>query len=80
MDDKDFYQVRKNLNIISIVILILAFTNAEVDSLKVICIDLKLNGNKLYAALFILYAYFIWRFLTKLPLRSELNHRSFLKS
>lgn len=31
IDDKDFYIVRKNLNIFSVIILILAFTNAKIS-------------------------------------------------
>lgn len=69
IDDKDFPLVRKNLNILSILILILAYTNAKLDSLNFLGIQIDLNAHKLYVAIFILYIYMIWRFLTKLPLR-----------
>jgi hypothetical protein len=70
MDDNDFYVVRKNLNILSVLILILAYTNAKIDSLNFLNIQIDLNGTKLYVAIFIGYLYFLWRFLTKLQLRS----------
>jgi hypothetical protein len=70
MDDHDFTLVRKNLNILSVLILILAFTNAQLHSINLLGIEMDLDAIKLYQALFIGYLYFIWRFLTKLPLRS----------
>lgn len=70
MDDHDFTLVRKNLNILSVLILILAFTNAQLHSINLLGIEMDLDAIKLYQALFIGYLYFIWRFLTKLPLSS----------
>ncbi|MEK6781704.1 MAG: hypothetical protein AABY93_08355 [Bacteroidota bacterium] len=70
MDDKDFYVVRKNLNILSVLILILAFTNAKIETLNFLGIQIDLDGSRLYTALFIGYVYLLWRFLTKLPLKS----------
>ena len=70
IDDHDFPLVRKNLNIISVLILVLAYTNAKLNKLSFLGIDIELNAHKLYIALFVLYVYFIWRFLTKLPLNS----------
>jgi hypothetical protein len=71
IDDSDFSIVRKNLNIISVLILVLAFTNAEIDCLNFLGISLELDGKRLYVFLFLLYAYFIWRYTTKVPLLSE---------
>lgn len=71
MDDKDFYVVRKNLNILSVLILLLAYTNAKLGTFNFLGIQIELNGPKLYTGIFIGYAYFIWRFLTKLPLRGH---------
>lgn len=69
IDDKDFYVVRKNLNVISVLILVLAFTNAKVNNnLSILGVEIEIDGTKLYIALFILYSYFVWRYLTKLPL------------
>lgn len=70
LDDHDFPVVRKNLNVISVLILVLAYTNAKLNKLSFLGIDIELDAHKLYIALFVLYAYFIWRFLTKLPLNS----------
>lgn len=70
IDDHDFTLVRKNLNILSVLILILAFTNAQLHKINLLGIEMDLDAIKLYQALFIGYLYFIWRFLTKLPLRS----------
>lgn len=70
LDDHDFPVVRKNLNIISVLILVLAYTNAKLNKLSFLGIDIELDAHKLYIALFVLYVYFIWRFLTKLPLKS----------
>lgn len=70
IDDHDFPVVRKNLNIISVLILVLAYTNAKLNKLSFLGIEIELDAHKLYIALFIIYAYFIWRFLTKLPLKS----------
>lgn len=70
MDDKDFLVVRKNLNVLSVLILVLAFTNAEIDNLNLLGIQMELDGRKLYVALFVGYLYFLWRYLTKLPLKS----------
>lgn len=70
IDDHDFLLVRKNLNILSVLILILAFTNAKLGSLNLLGIQMDLEGVKLYQALYIGYVYFLWRFFTKLPLRS----------
>lgn len=70
IDDKDFVIVRKNLNIFSVVILLLAFTTADVSILSLFGIKVEMNGQKVYIALFIGYIYFIWRYLTKLPLIS----------
>lgn len=69
-DDHDFPVVRKNLNIISVLILVLAYTNAKLNKLSFLGIDIELDAHNLYIALFVLYLYFIWRFLTKLPLNS----------
>lgn len=69
MEDHDFQVVRKNLNILSVLILILAFTNAQLHTINLLGIDMELDGNKLYQALFLGYIYLLWRFLTKLPLR-----------
>jgi hypothetical protein len=68
IDDKDFVVVRKNLNIFSVVILLLAFTNANISILNLFGITVKMDGQKVYVALFVGYVYFIWRYLTKLPL------------
>lgn len=70
IDDHDFPLVRKNLNIISVLILVLAYTNAKLNSLSFLGIQIDLDAHRLYVAVFILYLYFIWRFLTKIPLRS----------
>lgn len=70
IDDSDFLVVRKNLNIISVLIMILAFANAEIHDLNLLGIQVELEGAKLYVGLFIIYMYFIWRYLTKLPLMS----------
>lgn len=70
MDDKDFFAVRKNLNILSVLILVLAYANAEIHDLNFLGIQLELEGSKLYVGLFIIYLYFIWRYLTKMPLMS----------
>ena len=67
MEDHDFLVVRKNLNILSALILILAFSSAQISELDFLGIDLKLDGRKFYLSLYILYGYFIWRYLTKLP-------------
>lgn len=69
LDDHDFPVVRKNLNIISVLILVLAYTNAKLNKLSFLGIDIELDAHKLYIALFVLYAYFIWRFLTKLNVK-----------
>jgi hypothetical protein len=70
IDDKDFFLVRKNLNIFSILILILAYTNAKVDFTNFAGVQIHLDGRNFYIALFIGYCMFIWRFFTKLPLMS----------
>jgi hypothetical protein len=70
LDDKDFDLVRKNLNILSVLILILAYANAQLHSLNFLGIQIDFDGDKLYQALFIGYSYFVWRFLTKLRLLS----------
>lgn len=67
IDDNDFLIVRKNLNILSVLILILGYTNAKLHSMNFLGIELDLNGSKLYIALLLGYIYFVWRFLTKLP-------------
>jgi hypothetical protein len=66
MEDHDFQVVRKNLNILSVLIVMLAFTNAQINKLNFLGIDIDLDSVKLYQALFIGYAYFIWRYWTKL--------------
>ncbi|MEP1094036.1 MAG: hypothetical protein ABJG78_02940 [Cyclobacteriaceae bacterium] len=71
MDDNDFKSVRKNLNIISVLILLLAFSNAEINKINILGISLELEGTKLFVGLYFIYAYFIWRFITKLPYRKE---------
>lgn len=71
IDDKDFFVVRKNLNILSVLILVLAFSNATIHDLNFLGIQVDLEGSKLYIALYIMYAYFFWRFLTKMPFNSE---------
>lgn len=70
IEDHDFQLVRKNLNILSVVFLVLAFTNAEINDANLLGISMKLNGSKFYISLYAGYAYFVWRFLTKLPLRT----------
>lgn len=67
-DDNDFRVVRKTLNALSVLISILAFTKAEVNSLNFLGIDIGLDGEKFYIALLIGYCYFIWRYCTKVPL------------
>lgn len=69
LDDHDFPVVRKNLNIISVLILVLAYTNAKLNKLSFLGIEIELDAHKLYIALFVLYVYFIWRFLTKLDIK-----------
>ncbi len=69
IDDNNFALVRKNLNTFSILILILAFTNAKIDVASFLGVQIQLNGQKFYIALFIIYSYLTWRYLTKLPLR-----------
>lgn len=66
-DDSDFRVVRKTMNAFSVLIAILAFTNAEISSLNFLGIAMALNGAKFYIALFIGYSYFIWRYFTKVP-------------
>jgi len=66
MEDHDFQVVRKNLNILSVLILILAYTNAQLNSFNFLGIKLDLDAYKLYTALVVGYVYFVWRFLTKL--------------
>ncbi|MFZ1806226.1 MAG: hypothetical protein WAU36_03335 [Cyclobacteriaceae bacterium] len=68
IDDSDFFVVRKNLNIISVLIMILAYSNAEIHNLNFLGIQVELEGDKLHIGLFTIYIYFIWRYLTKLPL------------
>jgi len=70
MEDHDFQVVRKNLNILSVLIIVLAFTNAKINTLNFLGIDMQLDGAKFYQALFIGYLYFIWRYCTKLDLRA----------
>ncbi len=68
-DDKSFHLVRKNLNILSILIILLAFTNASLESLNFLGIQLRLDSHRFYIALLTMYLYFIWRFWTKLKIR-----------
>jgi hypothetical protein len=77
-DDKDFYLVRKNLNILSVLILLLAFTEAKLNSLSFLGIQLELDSSRFYAALWFIYVYFAWRFYTKARL-SELFWGEFTK-
>lgn len=70
IDDKDFVIVRKNLNILSVIILLLAFTNATISVANLFGLMVEMNGAKLYVALYLAYVYFFWRYLTKLPLTS----------
>lgn len=70
MEDQDFQVVRKNLNILSVLIIVLAFTNAKINTLNFLGIDMQLDGAKFYKALFIGYLYFIWRYCTKLDLKA----------
>jgi hypothetical protein len=70
LDDKDFFIVRKNLNILSVLILALAYTNANIEELKIVNVTLDLSGGKAYIGLFTIYAYLTWRYLTKLKWRS----------
>jgi len=74
MDDSNFDSIRKNLNIISVLILLLAYSNAEISHLKFLGIDLTLEGTKFYTGLYIIYGYFIWRYLTKLKFKSGFLH------
>ena len=67
MDDHDFKSVRKAFNIVSVLILILAYSNAEINEINFLGIDITLEGEKVYVGIFVLYLYFVWRFLTKLP-------------
>lgn len=67
-DDNDFRVVRKTLNALSVLISFLAFTEAEINALNFLGIDIGLDGKKFYSALFIAYCYFIWRYCTKVPL------------
>lgn len=69
MEDHDFQVVRKNLNILSVLILMLAFTNAQLDNLNFLGIEMQLDSTKFYQAIFVAYLYFFWRFLTKVPIR-----------
>lgn len=69
-DGRDFYVIRKSLNILSVLILALAFTNAKIKTLNLLGIEISIDGQKFYIAIFLLYAYFIWRFITKLPFKS----------
>jgi hypothetical protein len=50
--------------------MILAFTNAKLNLVNFLGIQLELDPTKFYIALLIFYMYFVWRFLTKLPLIS----------
>lgn len=68
MEDHDFQVVRKNLNILSVLILMLAFTNAQLDKLNFLGIEMQLDSSKFYQAIFVAYLYFVWRFLTKVPI------------
>ncbi|MEQ9219107.1 MAG: hypothetical protein RLO17_13750 [Cyclobacteriaceae bacterium] len=70
MDDDNFKVIRKNLNILSALIMLLAFADAEINKINFLGIAIDLEGERVYLALFFLYGYFIWRYLTKLPLRS----------
>lgn len=65
MADHDFPTVRKNLNILSVVVLLLAFSRAEINKFNFLGLDVSLEGSKFYIALFVLYLYFIWRYWTK---------------
>lgn len=74
MDD-NFPSVRKNLNILSVLILVLAFSNAEINRINFLGIDLELDGEKLFISLYVLYLYFLWRYLTMMLFRTEfMNH------
>ncbi len=75
IDDKDFFVVRKNLNILSVLIMVLAFSNARIHDLNFLGIQVDLEGSKLYVALYILYLYMFWRFVTKMPFNSEFKSK-----
>lgn len=70
MEDHDFQVVRKNLNILSVLIIMLAFADAQLDKLNFLGIEMKLDSAKFYQAVFVGYLYFVWRFLTKVPIIS----------
>lgn len=69
-EDIDFKLVRKNLNILSVLILVLAFTDAKLSSMNILGLSITLNPHKFYIILYVGYTYFLWRFLTKVPIQS----------
>lgn len=73
MDDKDFLTIRRNLNILSVMILLLAYSSANISSFSFLGLSVNLDGEKFYQGLYIIYGYFIWRFITKLPYTSFKN-------
>ena len=71
MEDNDFKSVRKSLNSISVLILLLSFSNAEINDINFLGIKLSLTGENVYSVLYAIYSYFTWRFLTKLPFHTQ---------
>ena len=69
--DLDFKVVRRNLNVISVLILLLAFSDAKISEVNFLNIKLALEGPKLYVGIYILYLYFAWRYLTKLNFKGD---------
>jgi hypothetical protein len=47
-DEKDFHTIRKNLNVLSVTIMIMAIANVEVEVLNLLGIEVKLDGEGLY--------------------------------
>ena len=77
MEDDNFKVVRKNLNILSVLIMLLAFADAEINKINFLGIALDLEGEKVYMGIFLIYIYFIWRYLTKVNVPGEFWNKYF---
>lgn len=73
--DTSFISIRRNLNLVTILMIVLAFTDAEIKKLAFLGIHIELNQSKFYLILWVAVFYFLWRyfhFLDKKKLNQEL--------
>ncbi|WP_109831925.1 hypothetical protein [Reichenbachiella versicolor] len=65
--DISFGSVRKNLNILSVVIIFLAFSRVEITKFNLLGLGLEITEiSRFYIGLYCIYIFFVWRYFTKL--------------